>query len=98
VINPLPCVLVQKFSEATIAVPFFTGNWLDRRPTKVQLTESKMNSQRFWFWISLWQIFLSSMPLGTPISQADETTVMREMDLTSIDDAVIHSATFQSNT
>ena len=38
------------------------------------------------------------MPLGTPTSQADEPTAMREMELTCIDDAVIHSATFQSNT
>jgi len=92
VINPLPCALLQKFSEATSEAPFFTGNWLDRRPSKVQLTESKMNSQQFWFWISLWQIILSSMPLGTPISQADETKAMRCHTLFAVYGEIVDSA------
>ena len=70
------CV-VSKFLGGDQYGFFFTGNWRDRRPTKVQLSESTMGNQQFWFWISLWQIILSSMPLGTPISQADEPTAMR---------------------
>ena len=70
------CV-VSKFLRGDQYGSFFIGNWLDRRPTKVQLSESRMGNQQFWFWISWWQIILSSMPLGTPISQADEPTAIR---------------------
>lgn len=51
-----------------------------------------------WLWMPCWQIVLLSALLPMRVTRAEEPATLRQVQITCIDDAVIHSATFQSNT